>query len=113
MTTYRAELIRARARGTHRFPGLRLGRFLFGVVDAKPRHHVQLYGFRQDSILVATLIMGRAVTVAPGDSSSGAIRPRLSSAARRGAAPSASTSSPPPRRSRPRSVQSPAWSASR
>lgn len=85
MTTYRAELIRARARGTYWFLGLCLGLFLFGMVNAKPQHHVPLYGFRQASILAATLIMGRAVTVAAGDFGSGTIRPWLISAPRRGA----------------------------
>lgn len=85
MTTYRAELLRARTRGTYWFLGLCLALFLFGMVNAKPQHHVPLYGFRQASILVATLLMGRAVTVAAGDFSGGTIRPWLISSPRRGA----------------------------
>jgi hypothetical protein len=84
MTTYRAELLRSRMRGTYWFLGLCLTLFVFGMVNAKPQHHVPLYGFRQASILAATLIMGRAVTVAAGDFSSGAIRPWLISSPRRG-----------------------------
>lgn len=85
LTTYRAELLRSRTRGTYWFLGLCLALPVFGMVNAKPQHHVPLYGFRQASILVATLLMGRAVTIAAGDFSSGTIRPWLISSPRRGA----------------------------
>ncbi|HEY3868619.1 MAG TPA: hypothetical protein VGM10_09730 [Actinocrinis sp.] len=85
MTTYRAELLRSLGRGTFWFLGACLGLFVFGMLHAKPQHHMPLYGFRQASILVATLVMGRAVTIAAGDFSSGTIRPWLISTPRRGA----------------------------
>jgi len=83
MTTYRAELLRSLGRGTGWFLGLCLGLFVFGMLNAKPQHHVPLHGFRQASIIVATLIMGRAATVAAGDFSNGTIRPWLISTPRR------------------------------
>ena len=61
MTTYRAELLRSLSRGTGSFLGLCLGLFVFGMLHAKPQHHVPLYGFQQASIIVATLIMGRTL----------------------------------------------------
>lgn len=85
MTTYRAELLRSLGRGTLWFLAACLGLFMFGMLNAKPQHHLPLYGFRQASILVATLVMGRAATVAAGDFSSGTIRPWLISTPRRGA----------------------------
>ncbi|HET9168104.1 MAG TPA: hypothetical protein VFN97_01675 [Actinospica sp.] len=85
MTTYRAELLRSRTRGTYCFLALCLSLFVFGMANAEPQHHLPLYGFRQASILAATLVMGRAVTVAAGDFGGGAIRPWLISSPRRGA----------------------------
>jgi hypothetical protein len=84
MTTYRAELLRSLGRGTGWFLGLCLALFVFGMVNAKPQHHLPLHGFRQASIIVATLLMGRAATVAAGDFTSGTIRPWLISTPRRG-----------------------------
>jgi ABC-type transport system involved in multi-copper enzyme maturation permease subunit len=84
MITYRAELLRSLSRATYWFLGMCLGLIVFGMVNAKPQHHLPLNGFRQAAIIVATLIMGRAATLAAGDFSSGTIRPWLISSPRRG-----------------------------
>ncbi|AUY52503.1 hypothetical protein [Streptomyces sp. CB01881] len=84
MRTYRAELLRSLNRATGWFLALWLGLIMFAMLNAKPQQHEPLWGFQQAGIIVATLIMGRAATVAAGDFSTGTIRPWLISSPRRG-----------------------------
>jgi ABC-2 type transport system permease protein len=74
MRTYRAELLRFISRGNLAFVLLCLALPAFGMINAKPQHHVPIWGFQQASIIVATLMMGRAATVTAGDYSTGTIR---------------------------------------
>lgn len=85
MKTYRAELLRSLNRATCWFLALCLGLMVFAMLNAKPQHHVPLWGFQQAGITVASLIMGRAAVVAAGDFSTGTIRAWLISNPRRGA----------------------------
>ena len=77
MTTYRAELLRARSRTTLVFLMLCIVFTLFSMSNAGPQGHPPLWGFREVAILTATLLMGRGAVVAANDFSTGTIRPWL------------------------------------
>ena len=77
MTTYRAELLRARSRTTLLFLLLCIGLTLFSMSNSGPQGHPPLQGFREVAILTATLLMGRGAVVAANDFATGAIRPWL------------------------------------
>ncbi|MBO2453212.1 ABC transporter permease [Actinomadura barringtoniae] len=74
MKSYRAELIRFVNRSSAAMILLCVGATLFSMSNAGPQHQTPLWGFRQMSILTATLLMGRAAVLASGDFSSGTIR---------------------------------------
>jgi hypothetical protein len=84
MSTYRAELLRSVNRATLCFFLLCVALTGFAMVNAGPQHHEPLWGFREVAIFVATLLLGRAATLAAGDFSSGTIRPWLISTPARG-----------------------------
>lgn len=80
MRTYLAELLRSTSRGTYGFLAVCLALMVFGIANAGPQHESPLWGYRQAAIVTATLLMGRAATVAASDFSGGTIRPWLISA---------------------------------
>jgi hypothetical protein len=84
MRTFRAELLRVLSRGSGLFFLLCLALGLFSMLNAPGQHQTPLWGFRQASIFIATLLMARAATVAAADYSTGTIRPWLIAAPRRG-----------------------------
>jgi hypothetical protein len=84
MRTYRAELLRSANRGTASILAVCLAFAVFSMSNAGPQHEPPLWGFQQAAIFVATLLMGRAATVAAGDFSGGTIRAWIISAPSRG-----------------------------
>jgi hypothetical protein len=86
MRHFGAELLRATNRSTAALIAFGAAFTVFAMVNAGPQHRPPAWGFQQAAIFVATLLMGRAATVAATDFSAGTIRPWLISAPRRGAA---------------------------
>jgi hypothetical protein len=84
MRTYRAELLRSANRATLALLLCCLTLAVFAMSNAGPQHQPPLWGFRQAAIIIATLLMGRAATVAAGDFSTATIRPWLISTPSRG-----------------------------
>ena len=86
MNSYRAELLRSANRATLALLVLCLALGTFSMVNAGPQHQTPLWGFQQAAIFLATLLMGRAATVAAAEFSSGTIRAWLISTPARGRA---------------------------
>lgn len=74
MNSYRAELLRSSNRATLALLMLCLALGTFSMINAGPQHQTPLWGFQQAAIFLATLLMGRAATVAANDFSNGTIR---------------------------------------
>jgi hypothetical protein len=84
MRTYRAELLRSANRATGAIVLFCFAFTVFSMANAGPQHEPPLWGFRQAAIFAATMLMGRAATVAAGDFSTGTIRPWIISSPSRG-----------------------------